>query len=126
MANDERHGSLLQMRRRAQHRGGDAAGEHGGDRDDRADRKLRHAGQAVAAGAAVGDARAEQHDEAGGERDGVALRRRRRAERARPDRRDRLAPRAGQLHREKAPMAIPTTSATCHQFLPVAATWLAT
>ena len=63
--------------------------------------QLRHAGQAVAAGAAVGDTRAEQHQEAADERDGVTFRRRRRAERTRPDRRDRLASRARQLHRSE-------------------------
>jgi len=44
--------------------GNDAASEHGRDCDRRADRKLRQAGKPVTAGAAVGNAGAEQHEEA--------------------------------------------------------------
>src|SRR5581483_1486556 len=84
-----------------EHRGGDAAGEHGSHRHGRADRELRHARQPVPAGAAVRQAGAEQQQESAGEGDGVAPPGRGRAERARPDRRDRPALGARELHRDK-------------------------
>ena len=46
---------------------GDRTGEHGSHGNGRADRKLRHAGYAVASRAAIGDASAQDHDETTGE-----------------------------------------------------------
>src|SRR5512142_1101208 len=64
---------LLSDAAQQQHCGRNAAGKHRGDRDGRADRQLRHAGETVTTGAAVGDARAEQQYEATDERHGVTL-----------------------------------------------------
>src|SRR5581483_8357541 len=77
-----------------QERGGDGACKHGGDGDGGADRKLRHAGDAVARGAAIGDACAQHHDETAGEGHGCAARQLVDADGPLPDRRDSLPARA--------------------------------